>query len=509
MDIIQPFMFMMMSSNSTTRNITFTIFMILLSYMAKVIPYGYISYEIENLLNKRNDVHVQISSHEIPLMRAHGSIPFTKLVYSKTFLSIIHYVKTHTNIHFETSTEVMISNSELTNLLYTDHVEEDKYIMMPINNTKTLITTDIYFELKSQYKERGGGEDEKNKNSNIISRSFIIILSTTNGNKIDIIHHFIEKCISEYDELLNIKLKDKRQYIFEYKGSEKEEGAIRLNYNEHLMEHNKDLTTNIFFEQKEKLIQYITPFVYNENDKGNNDGEDKYKRSGFTFKAGLLFYGSPGCGKTSTIKAILKYTNRHAVIINLSRIKTCEELERIFRNRIIKQRNLVGKQICFILEDCDAFEDSFVRTRETTPNSTSTKKPTQNYVEVDYPSGKSTFATIKDDDDDKINLSCFLNILDGIIEMYGVMIIMTTNYPDKIDPALIRPGRFDFKYEFKKASRQIVLEMISFKYELSEKEIDQCRELLKELKDGTFSPAEIQSICFKSENMIDAINQLR
>ena len=93
--------------------------------------------------------------------------------------------------------------------------------------------------------------------------------------------------------------------------------------------------------------------------------------------------------------------------------------------------------------------------------------------------------------------------------MYGVMIIMTTNYPDKIDPALIRPGRFDFKYEFKKASRQIVLEMISFKYELSEKEIDQCRELLKELKDGTFSPAEIQSICFKSENMIDAINQLR
>ena len=62
----------------------------------------------------------------------------------------------------------------------------------------------------------------------------------------------------------------------------------------------------IFFEDKQKLINYINPFIYNVNE-STNEGEEKYKRSGFTFKAGLLFYGSPGCGKTSTIKAILKY----------------------------------------------------------------------------------------------------------------------------------------------------------------------------------------------------------
>ena len=43
-----------------------------------------------------------------------------------------------------------------------------------------------------------------------------------------------------------------------------------------------------------------------------------------------------------------------------------------------------------------------------------------------------------------------MNILDGIIELHGVMIIISTNHPDKIDEALIRPGRIDFKYEFKK-----------------------------------------------------------
>ena len=68
---------------------------------------------------------------------------------------------------------------------------------------------------------------------------------------------------------------------------------------------------------------------------------------------------------------------------------------------------------------------------------------------------------------DAINLSCFLNILDGIIELHGVMIIMTTNHPEKIDEALIRPGRFDFKYEFKKASKKIIKEMLEFKFELS------------------------------------------
>ena len=37
-------------------------------------------------------------------------------------------------------------------------------------------------------------------------------------------------------------------------------------------------------------------------------GEECYKNAGMTFKAGLLFHGYPGCGKTSTIKGILKST---------------------------------------------------------------------------------------------------------------------------------------------------------------------------------------------------------
>ena len=57
-----------------------------------------------------------------------------------------------------------------------------------------------------------------------------------------------------------------------------------------------------------------------------------------------------------------------------------------------------------------------------------------------------------DNNDDNNNLSFFLNILDGINECPGRIIIMTTNYPKLLDKALIRPGRIDLICEFTKCT---------------------------------------------------------
>ena len=110
-------------------------------------------------------------------------------------------------------------------------------------------------------------------------------------------------------------------------------------------------------------------------------------------------------------------------------------------------------------------------------------------------------------EDDSVNLSCFLNILDGIIELHGVMIIMTTNYPERIDEALIRPGRFDFKYEFKRASKEIIRKMLEFKFELTSKEMINYDHLLN-VKDEILSPAEVQSICFKNNDIYECIQEI-
>jgi chaperone BCS1 len=81
---------------------------------------------------------------------------------------------------------------------------------------------------------------------------------------------------------------------------------------------------------------------------------------------------------------------------------------------------------------------------------------------------------------------------------------MTTNHPEKIDEALIRPGRFDFKYEFKKASKKVIKEMIQFKFQT---DIDEYMERA-DIDDEILSPAEVQSICFQNEDVTKCIDEI-
>ena len=69
---------------------------------------------------------------------------------------------------------------------------------------------------------------------------------------------------------------------------------------------------------------------------------------------------------------------------------------------------------------------------------------------------------IEDKDNDKITLGNFLETLDGCMECPGRIIIFTTNNANKIDPALLRPGRIDINIKFKKCSNKIIQEMYKF-----------------------------------------------
>ena len=49
-----------------------------------------------------------------------------------------------------------------------------------------------------------------------------------------------------------------------------------------------------------------------------------------------------------------------------------------------------------------------------------------------------------------MNLSDLLEAFDGVLEMKGRMMVLTTNHFEKLDPALIRPGRIDLTLELKR-----------------------------------------------------------
>merc|ERR1719288_583916 len=60
-----------------------------------------------------------------------------------------------------------------------------------------------------------------------------------------------------------------------------------------------------------------------------------------------------------------------------------------------------------------------------------------------------------------LTLAGILEALDGVMEMDGRMLVMTTNYPERLDDALTRPGRIDLKVKFEKCTN----ESLSLMYE--------------------------------------------
>ena len=109
----------------------------------------------------------------------------------------------------------------------------------------------------------------------------------------------------------------------------------------------------------------------------------------------------------------------------------------------------------------------------------------------------------KETEKESLDLSFLLNLLDGTLEANGRILIITTNFPERIDRALIRPGRVDMIVNFKKCNREILREMVEAFYE-QEAEIPDDPSL-----DYKWTPAEVNQILFRHfGNPEQAIHEL-
>lgn len=64
-----------------------------------------------------------------------------------------------------------------------------------------------------------------------------------------------------------------------------------------------------------------------------------------------------------------------------------------------------------------------------------------------------------------LNLSFILNLMDGILETPGRILIITSNHPETLDPAFIRPGRIDVNVEVGYCNLDMIKEMFNYFYE--------------------------------------------
>ncbi|KAK4696115.1 hypothetical protein P7C71_g1751, partial [Lecanoromycetidae sp. Uapishka_2] len=65
----------------------------------------------------------------------------------------------------------------------------------------------------------------------------------------------------------------------------------------------------------------------------------------------------------------------------------------------------------------------------------------------------------RDKEKQGITLSGLLNAIDGVASHEGRVLVMTTNFPDKLDEALVRPGRIDMKIAFTNATKSQIYEL--------------------------------------------------
>ena len=152
---------------------------------------------------------------------------------------------------------------------------------------------------------------------------------------------------------------------------------------------------------------------------------------------GLLFHGLPGCGKTSTIKAIANHTQRHIVSVPLNRIKTSKHLLEIFYQEQLNHMNVPLSKRLYVIEDIDCSElKDIVRERSGSEDRDSgvsgeggggiSNEEAKNFLNLFKVSSNKTMDKL-DKDKKELTLAGLLEVLDGVMEMDGRMMVNMQN----------------------------------------------------------------------------------
>lgn len=204
------------------------------------------------------------------------------------------------------------------------------------------------------------------------------------------------------------------------------------------------------------------------------ENREWYARKGVPYQLGIMLTGECGTGKSSAIRAIANATSRSIVNLNLTNVATASQLKRLLQQ-----------------DSMSVFEDD----EQSDPTSVRVPVSDRIYVidEIDAVGSvvtqRSSRVPSLEALPDELTLGEILNILDGGVEIPGRIVVIISNHPERLDRALVRPGRIDVHLKFGKATSETLAELYEVFFESRLPP-----ELVETLPEEILSPSEAAEI---------------
>uniref|UniRef100_A0ACD5T6P8 Uncharacterized protein n=1 Tax=Avena sativa TaxID=4498 RepID=A0ACD5T6P8_AVESA len=211
--------------------------------------------------------------------------------------------------------------------------------------------------------------------------------------------------------------------------------------------------------------------------------KDYYRRTGRAWKRGYLLYGPPGTGKSSLVAAMANYLKFDIYDLELTEVKSNSDLRRL----------LVGmsNRSILVVEDIDC-----------------SQRLGDHHGHA--PNSRRGGFTGGDDsnNEDKVTLFGLLNFVDGLWSTSGEerIIVFTTNYKERLDPALLRPGRMDMHIHMGYCTPESFRILATNYHSVNDHAMfSEIESLLQEVP---ITPAEVAEVLMRNDGAEDALQDL-